>query len=101
MRPEEIILVFTKRACLFLLVKNTFGSVMSVVGNMINYATFIAGLAGVLFIVINGILYSMSGMDAGMKDEAKKRIVKTLLGLVVLLLSGLILNAIAPWVYVV
>lgn len=78
-----------------------FDSVMSVVGNMINYATFIAGLAGVLFIVVNGVLYSMSGMDAGMKDEAKKRIVKTLLGLVVLLLSGLILNAIAPWVYVV
>jgi hypothetical protein len=29
--------------------------------------------------VINGILYSMSGMDAGMKDEAKKRISKPLI----------------------
>lgn len=76
-----------------------FWSVMSMLWRMIKYFTYIAGLAGVLFIVINGILYSMSGMDAGMKDEAKKRITKTLLGLVVLLLSGLILNMIAPWVY--
>lgn len=76
-----------------------FGSVMAMLGKMIKYFTFIASLAGVLFIVINGILYSMSGMDAGMKDEAKKRITKTLLGLIVLLLSGLILNMIAPWVY--
>lgn len=52
---------------------------MQIIGSMIRYATFLASLAGVLFIVINGILYSMSGMDAGLKDEAKKRIVKTLL----------------------
>lgn len=76
-----------------------FGSIMTMIGRIIKYFTFIASLAGVLFIVINGILYSMSGMDAGMKDEAKKRITKTLLGLIVLLLSGLILNMIAPWVY--
>lgn len=73
---------------------------MNIIGEMIKYATFLAGLAGVLFIVVNGILYSMSGMDAGMKEEAKKRITKTLLGLIVLLLSGFILNAIAPWIYV-
>ena len=77
-----------------------FGAVMNIIGEMIKYATFLAGLAGVLFIVVNGILYSMSGMDAGMKEEAKKRITKTLLGLIVLLLSGFILNAIAPWIYV-
>ncbi len=78
-----------------------FWAIMSMIGKMIKYATFIAGLAWVLFIVVNGIMYSMSGMDAGMKDEAKKRITKTLLWLVVLFLSWLILNAIAPWVYVV
>lgn len=78
-----------------------FGSVMAMIGRMIKYATFIASLGAVLFIVINGILYTMSGMDSGLKDTAKKRIVKTLLGLVVLLCSGLILNAIAPWVYTI
>lgn len=81
-------------------VKTWFGAVMAMIGQLIKYFTYIASLGGVLFIVINGILYSMSGIEPGMKDEAKKRIVKTLMGLVVLLLSWLILNAIAPWVYV-
>jgi len=78
-----------------------FTSVMVTVGKMIKYATFISALWAVLFIVVNGILYSMSWMDAGLKDEAKKRIVKTLLGLILLLLSWVVLNIIAPWVYVV
>jgi len=68
-------------------------------GGIIKYFTYIAALACVLFIVINGILYSMSGMDAGLKDGAKKRIIQTLLGLVVLMLAGVILNAVAPWIY--
>jgi Type IV secretion system pilin len=76
-----------------------FSSVMTMMWQMIKYATFIASLGAVLFIVVNGIMYSMSGMDSGLKESAKERIVKTLLGLVVLLLSWVILNAIAPWVY--
>ncbi|QFR39720.1 hypothetical protein A9Q91_05925 [Candidatus Gracilibacteria bacterium 28_42_T64] len=80
-------------------VKPGFGSVVEMMGNMIKYFTFIAGLAGVLFIVINGIMYSMGGADPSMKDEAKKRITGTLVGLVVLFMSGVILNIIAPWIY--
>ncbi len=76
-----------------------FSSVTSVLGDMIKYFTYIAALSAVLFIVINGILYSMSGIDTGLKDGAKKRIMKTLIGLIILLLAGVILNAIAPWIY--
>ena len=80
-------------------VQKGFWQITLMLGNMIKYFTFIAGLWGVLFIVINGILYSMGGIDSGWKDEAKKRIVKTLTGLAILLLSWVILNAIAPWIY--
>ena len=66
---------------------------------MIKYFTYIASLAAVLFIVINGLLYSMAGINDGLKTGAKERIMKTLIGLIILLLSGVILNAIAPWVY--
>lgn len=66
---------------------------------MIKYFTYIAALAAVLFIVVNGILYSMSGIDEGLQSAAKERIIKTLIGLAVLMLSGVILNAIAPWIY--
>lgn len=76
-----------------------FNGVMGVIGAMIKYFTYLASLACVLFIVINGILYSMAGINDGLKTGAKDRIVKTLLWLVILLLSWVILNAIAPWVY--
>lgn len=76
-----------------------FASVQKMLAWMIKYFTFIAGIGGVLFLVINGIMYSMWGMDAWMKDEAKKRIQKTLSWLIVLLLSWVILNLIAPWIY--
>jgi hypothetical protein len=65
----------------------------------LKYITFITGLVGVLYIVVNGILYSMWGIDPSMMDTAKKRIIWTLLGLILLLLSGPLLNLIAPWVY--
>lgn len=76
-----------------------FTGVMSTIGAMIKYFTYIALLASVLFIVINGILYSMAWVNDSLKTGAKDRIVKTLIGLVILLLSGVILNAVAPWVY--
>lgn len=76
-----------------------FSTISQMMWGIIKYFTFIAALWAVLFIVINGILYSMSGMDQSLKDGAKKRIIQTLLGLVLLMLSGVILNAIAPWVY--
>ena len=82
-------------------VKKGFWQITIMLGNMIKYFTFIASLWGVLFIVINGILYSMGGIDSGWKDEAKKRITKTLVGLAILLLSWVILNAIAPWIYTI
>lgn len=82
-------------------VKKGFWQITIMLGNIIKYFTFLAGLGWVLFIVINGILYSMGGIDSGWKDEAKKRITKTLIGLAILLLSWVILNAIAPWIYTI
>lgn len=80
-------------------IKKGFRQITDMLWNIIKYFTFLAGLWGVLFIVINGILYSMGWIDSGWKDEAKKRIVKTLIGLTILLLSWVILNIVAPWIY--
>lgn len=76
-----------------------FAWVLTIMWWIIKYFTFLAALWGVLFIVINGLKYSMSWLDQGLKDEAKKNIVWTLIGLILLLLSWFILNIIAPWVY--
>jgi len=79
-------------------VEKWFGSVQIMLGNIIRYATFLIGLVWVLFIVINGIMYSIWWDD---KTAAKDRIVKSVGGLLLLLLSWVVLNAIAPWIYTV
>ena len=81
-------------------IKPWFTSVMIMIWKMIKYFTFLAGLWWMLFIVINGIMYSMWWIDQGLKDESKKRIIQTLVWLIVLLLSWIILNIIAPWIWV-
>ncbi|MDD2908073.1 MAG: hypothetical protein PHH98_05555 [Candidatus Gracilibacteria bacterium] len=80
-------------------VKKGVTQIVEMLGNIIKYFTYIAALAGVLFIVYNGILYSMGGAEPSLKDDAKKRIIGTLIGLILLLLSGPILQLIAPWIY--
>lgn len=76
-----------------------FASVTEMLWKIIKYFTYIAALWWVLFIIINGILYSMWWIDQWMKDEAKKRIGWTLTWLVLLFLSWMILNLVAPWIY--
>ncbi|MDD5769331.1 MAG: hypothetical protein PHE25_00035 [Candidatus Gracilibacteria bacterium] len=73
-----------------------FTSITLMIGQIIKWFTAIAALAGVGFIVLNGMFLSIGGEG---KDEIKKKIVKTIAGIILLLLSGLILNIIAPWVY--
>ena len=80
-------------------IEKWFTSVIKMMWNIIKYFTFIASLWAVLFIILNGILYSMWGAEPSMKDDAKKRIIWTLIWLVLLLLSWVILNIIAPWIY--
>lgn len=80
-------------------IKKWFNSVMEVLNKMIKYWTLIAALTWVLFIVINWIAISASGVDSWAKEAAKWRIIQTILWLILLLLTGTILSIIAPWVY--
>lgn len=73
--------------------------IIKMLWGIIKYFTYIATLTWVLFIVYNGILYSMWWADQSLKDESKKRIIWTLLWIIVLLLSWPILQLIAPWIY--
>jgi hypothetical protein len=75
-----------------------FESVQMLLAGFIKYATFIVALLWVLALVYSGIEMSMSGLW-GKKDEAKKRIEKIIMWLVLLFLVGFILNTVAPWIY--
>lgn len=76
-----------------------FKQVSVMFGYMIKYATFLASLWAVLFIVISGIGYTMSGASGEGGEEAKKHIKQAFIWLAVLLLSWYILYIIAPWIY--
>lgn len=76
-------------------IKPGFKSVQGIIGNIIKWFTAIAALSWVLFIVVNGIMLS-TGSETG---EIKKRIIGGIIWLILVLLSGVILNMIAPWVY--
>lgn len=73
-----------------------FKTIQIMIGQIVKWFTAVAALSGVLFIVVNGILLSM---DPDNKEKAKGRIKQTLSWLILLLLSGVILSIIAPWVY--
>ncbi|MDP5038967.1 MAG: hypothetical protein NWP80_00800 [Candidatus Gracilibacteria bacterium] len=66
---------------------------------LLKFLTAMAVLIGVLYIVINGIMLSMGGMDSSAKENAKKNVTSAIIGLLFLLLGGYILKIIAPWVY--
>ncbi len=76
-----------------------FNLVILLMWKMIKYITYLAWLAWVLYIIINGIMYSMWGLDQSLQEESKKRITATLIWLVLLFLSWIFLNIVAPWIY--
>lgn len=75
------------------------GTFMKMMSGIIKFLTALGALAWVLFIVINGIQLSMWWLDSSAKEDAKKWIGKAISGLIFLLLSGVILSMIAPWIY--
>ena len=79
-------------------IKRSFAWVVDMIWSVIEYFTFLAWIWAVLFIVINWIMYSTSWLSWE-KEKAKERIISTLIWIVLLLLSWVILNILAPWVY--
>jgi len=80
-------------------IETWFASVWKWIWQIIKYFTFITGLAWVLYIIFNWIKLSMAWMNQSLKESAIKSIQKTLIWLVLLLLSWVLLNFIAPWIY--
>lgn len=66
------------------------------VGNIYRWAAGIIGIITVFYIVVGGVEIATAGGDAGKIDSAKERIVRSIMGLVILFLSGLFLYSINP-----
>lgn len=76
--------------------KDSFEIFSSYIQPVYQFAALTAGLVTVLMIVVGGVQYMLYGADPAAKDDAKERITKALMSLVLLLLSGLILHTINP-----
>lgn len=75
-----------------------FQSINGLFGRLIAYVTYLTWLVGVLWIIIAGIRYSMSGATWD-NEDAKKHIKQIFFWLLLLFSSGYILYIIAPWKY--
>lgn len=62
------------------------------IANIINYIVGALGLVAVLFLIIGGVQYMTAGGDDGKVESATKTIKNALIGLAVIVLSGLIVN---------
>ncbi|PJC36646.1 hypothetical protein CO046_04490 [Candidatus Peregrinibacteria bacterium CG_4_9_14_0_2_um_filter_53_11] len=69
------------------------------VSALYRWAASVVGIISVLVIVVSGIQISMAGGDTGKVDEAKTRIMQSLIGIIILFLSGIILYVINPTFY--
>lgn len=74
-------------------------AIKSVISTMIQYVVFIATLCGVLMLAVWGIMYSIGGATDEGKVKAKKFIVSSIAGLILLFFVSAILFLVAPWVY--
>jgi hypothetical protein len=84
-KPVQVIFTKTGPALLY-----------SYIGMIYKWAAGIIGIVSVLFLVWGGIEISTAGDNTGKIDEAKKRIIQSITGLVLLFLSGIILYTINP-----
>ena len=66
---------------------------------IVQNATFIVLLFWVLFLVVNWVLYAMWWLNPEFRTRSKDLIIKTILWIILLLLSWYILVWLAPWVY--
>lgn len=72
-----------------------FGAVQNIIWDIIAYGIALAALAGVLYIVINGILLSTWAEPW----EVKKRIIWAVIWLLLVLMMWTILSILFPWIY--
>lgn len=72
------------------------GFIKQYVSFIYRLAVGIVGVIAVLVIVVSGIQISVAGDDSAKISEAKERIIRSLFGLAVLFLAGLILRSVNP-----
>lgn len=93
---NEYKLSYSCQVIMAVLAKGGTSFIEGYIGLIYRWAAGIAGLIAVGVIIISSVQISFAGGEAGEIDKAKGRIIKSLAGLAVLFLSGLILYTVNP-----
>ncbi len=93
---EKIKVAFSCQEVMIILSKGGTTLIEGYISTIYKWGASIAGIVAVLIIVISGIQLAASGGDSQAVEEARGRIVKSLAGIAVLMLSGLLLYTINP-----
>ena len=67
-------------------------SLGDVIPNITNTLLYAAGIISVIMIIVGGIMYAISAGDSGKAGKAKDTILYAVIGLVITLLAGAIVN---------
>lgn len=79
-----------------ILAKSGVGLIEIYIGKIYRWAASIAGIVCILIMIVSGIQISAAGEDTQAVESAKKRIIQSILGLVVLFMSAAILYIVNP-----
>jgi len=66
----------------------------SLILTIIDYALGFLGLIAVIMVIYGGVLYVTSAGDSGKTDTAKKIILYTVIGIIIIMLSFVLVNAV-------
>lgn len=73
----------------------TIGCIPPLIANLVYWLVLLVGTIAVIFIIIGGIRFIVSGGDAKKLEGARKTVVFAVLGLIIVFLSFFIVNFIA------
>jgi len=76
--------------------KSGAGLLFAYIGTIYRWAAGTIGIVCVLFLVVGGVQITIAGDNQGIIDDAKQRIIQSIAGLVILLLSAIILYTVNP-----
>lgn len=94
--PDNLQVKYSCRQIQAVLSKGGTSLLYGYIGMVYRWGASMVGIVAVLVIVISGIQISAAGGDPEAINSAKKRIIQSIAGIVVLFLSGLILYTINP-----
>lgn len=71
--------------------------VINVIAQIINWALYLSGAIAVIFVIIGGYRYLTAGGNEETATKGRKSVVNALIGLVIIILAYVIVNAVASF----